>query len=139
MKAAKAAQRSATATEAAWDIVLQKVLASAPAGATVQYGGLTLANNGTAITVGFSVTITQVPDFNAVALWLDNLTAMGAIDPQAPTITKQASETDTNVQVTTSFTATLPLTGDFLSERATAVAATPPAAATPAATPAAGG
>jgi hypothetical protein len=139
VKAAHAAQVSATAVEAAFDRVLQKVLATAPPEATVQYGTVSLVNNGTAISVSFSVVITQVPDFNAVALWLDNLTAMGAIDPEAPTISKQASETDTNVQVMTSFSATLPLTGDFLSERATAVATTTPAAATPAATPAAGG
>jgi hypothetical protein len=131
VKAIKAAQLSATATEAAWDVVVQKVLASAPPTATVQYGGLTLTNGGTAIGVSFSVTMTQVPDFDPVALWLDNLVALGAVDAQAPNITKQASETDTSVQITTSFTATLPLSGDFLSERATKAAATPPAAATP--------
>jgi hypothetical protein len=139
VKAAKAAQVSATATEAAWNIVLQKVLASAPENAIVHYGGMTLNNTGTAISLSFSVTITQVSDFNAVAAWLDKLVAIGAIDAQAPVITKQASESDTNVQVTTSFTATLPLTGDYLSERATAVAPNAPTTTTPAAAPAAGG
>jgi hypothetical protein len=135
----KAAQVSATATEAAWNLVVQKVLASAPPGAVVQYTGLTLTSNAKAIVVSFSVTITQVPDFNAVAAWLDNLATLGAIDARTPSINKQASETATNVQLVTSFTATLPLKGEYLSERAAIATPTPPATTGTAAPPAAGG
>jgi hypothetical protein len=134
VKAIKAAQLATTATEPAWNIVVQKVLASAPLGAVVQYSGLTLAKDASGITLAFSVTITQVPDFNPVALWLDNLTALGAIDARTPNIAKQASES-TDVQLVTSFTATLPLSGEYLSERAVPVAAPVPVATDSTTTP----
>jgi hypothetical protein len=137
LKAIKAAQLSATATEPAWNVVVKKILSSAPKDAAVQYTSFSMQSDGKSISVQYAVSMTQVPNFDPVAAWLDNLYALGATSAFTPSINKQASVTDATVQIVTSFTASFPLSGDFLSERAAVVPTTAPATTTT--TPAAGG